>query len=116
MSSTTHTTCGCGCSDGTSVFSPEELKAWFECEDNATLEKTLAEKLALLRREDVSKPAIFIGTGTCGLGAGAGKTLAAVRAWKRKWTAMLSKWVASDCAALNPSWIFRCPDGRVFHS
>jgi NADH-quinone oxidoreductase subunit F len=35
--------------------------------------------LASLRRETVSKPAIFVGAGTCGLGAGAGKTLAAIR-------------------------------------
>ena len=31
-----------------------------------------------LRRETVSRPVIFIGTGTCGLGAGAAKTMAAV--------------------------------------
>ncbi len=33
------------------------------------------ETLALLRREKVSKPTIYIGAGTCGLGAGAAKTL-----------------------------------------
>lgn len=32
------------------------------------------KQLKVLRREDVSAPVIFIGTGTCGLGAGAGKT------------------------------------------
>ncbi len=37
--------------------------------------KTVDETLALLRREKVSKPTIYIGAGTCGLGAGAGKTL-----------------------------------------
>jgi len=36
-------------------------------------------RLAELRRETVSRPTIFVGTGTCGLGAGAGKTLKAVR-------------------------------------
>jgi NADH-quinone oxidoreductase subunit F len=35
--------------------------------------------LAALRRRDVTNPVIFVGTGTCGLGAGAGKTLAAIR-------------------------------------
>jgi NADH-quinone oxidoreductase subunit F len=35
--------------------------------------------LARLRRDDVARPAIFVGTGTCGLGAGAGKTLEAIR-------------------------------------
>ncbi len=34
-----------------------------------------------LRREAVTKPVIFVGAGTCGMGAGAGKTLAAVRAF-----------------------------------
>jgi len=39
------------------------------------------ERIALLRRDRVSKPTIFVGTGTCGLGAGAAKTLAAARAY-----------------------------------
>ncbi len=34
-----------------------------------------------LRRLDVTKPVIYVGAGTCGLGAGAGKTLEAVRAY-----------------------------------
>jgi NADH-quinone oxidoreductase subunit F len=38
-------------------------------------------RLAALRRDDVAKPAVFVGTGTCGLGAGAGRTLEAVRAY-----------------------------------
>ena len=32
------------------------------------------KQLKVLRREDVTVPVLFIGTGTCGLGAGAGKT------------------------------------------
>ncbi|MCC6144556.1 MAG: hypothetical protein IT368_12185, partial [Candidatus Hydrogenedentes bacterium] len=36
-------------------------------------------RLQRLRRERLDKPVIFVGTGTCGLGAGAGKTLQAVR-------------------------------------
>jgi NADH-quinone oxidoreductase subunit F len=35
--------------------------------------------ISTLRRDDVKKPAIFIGMGTCGLGAGAAKTIAAIR-------------------------------------
>ena len=35
--------------------------------------------LNLLKRETLDKPVIFIGTGTCGLGAGAGKTLSAIK-------------------------------------
>ncbi len=37
--------------------------------------------LSDLRRENPSKPVIFIGTGTCGLGAGAQKTLDAMRGY-----------------------------------
>jgi NADH:ubiquinone oxidoreductase subunit F (NADH-binding)/Pyruvate/2-oxoacid:ferredoxin oxidoreductase delta subunit/(2Fe-2S) ferredoxin len=33
------------------------------------------ENLSMLRREKVKKPVIYLGAGTCGLGAGAGKTL-----------------------------------------
>jgi len=36
-------------------------------------------KMATLRREHVQKPTLFIGTGTCGLGAGAGFTLAEIK-------------------------------------
>jgi NADH-quinone oxidoreductase subunit F len=41
--------------------------------------RELAAMLAALRRETLEKPVIFVGAGTCGLGAGAGKTLAAIR-------------------------------------
>jgi hypothetical protein len=37
--------------------------------------------LMALRRQDVTSPVIYLGTGTCGLGAGAGKTLTAVKAY-----------------------------------
>jgi NADH:ubiquinone oxidoreductase subunit F (NADH-binding)/(2Fe-2S) ferredoxin len=40
--------------------------------------RELAAMLASLRRDTVEKPVIFVGAGTCGLGAGAGKSLAAV--------------------------------------
>ena len=42
-----------------------------------------AARNARLRREALARPVIFVGTGTCGLGAGAGKTLAAIRALPR---------------------------------
>ncbi|MDR1727857.1 MAG: FAD-dependent oxidoreductase [Acidobacteriota bacterium] len=41
--------------------------------------KAVQELLASLRRETVAQPAVFIGAGTCGLGAGAAKTIAAVK-------------------------------------
>ncbi len=40
---------------------------------------SLPDRLAALRRDNVTRPVIFVGTGTCGLGAGAGKTLQSVR-------------------------------------
>jgi len=38
-----------------------------------------AETLSLLRRDKVDKPVIYIGAGTCGLGAGAAKTIEAAK-------------------------------------
>lgn len=38
-----------------------------------------AAQFSLLRRDSVSKPVILVGAGTCGLGAGANKTLEAIR-------------------------------------
>ncbi|HOW89630.1 MAG TPA: hypothetical protein PL037_05055, partial [Elusimicrobiales bacterium] len=42
------------------------------------------KKAAELRRDTVRRPVIYIGAGTCGLAAGAGKTLEATRAWLKK--------------------------------
>ncbi len=39
------------------------------------------KKLSLLKREVVTKPVIYIGAGTCGLGAGAGKTLNNIKSY-----------------------------------
>lgn len=39
------------------------------------------KKLLMLRRETVDKPVVYIGAGTCGLGAGAGKTLKNVKSY-----------------------------------
>ncbi|MDP8225847.1 MAG: NADH-quinone oxidoreductase subunit NuoF [Candidatus Lernaella stagnicola] len=50
------------------------------CADEAAREE-YAKLLAAQRREDVAKPTIFVGMGTCGLGAGANKTVAAVKAY-----------------------------------
>ena len=41
--------------------------------------RRLEDAMRRLRRDDVERPTVFVGTGTCGLGAGAGKTLAAVK-------------------------------------
>ncbi len=42
-------------------------------------EEQLAAELIRLRREELTRPVVFVGTGTCGLGAGAGKTLEVIR-------------------------------------
>jgi NADH-quinone oxidoreductase subunit F len=41
----------------------------------------MEKRLATLRREVVERPTVFVGTGTCGLGAGAAKTMEAVKAY-----------------------------------
>ena len=49
------------------------------CHKNEACSQGRQTMLARLRREIIDRPVIFIGAGTCGLGAGAGKTLAATR-------------------------------------
>ena len=41
------------------------------------------DQLRLLRRERADRPVVYVGAGTCGLGAGAGKTLNAIRTFFR---------------------------------
>ena len=58
---------------------PQELVAYLR--DGATPTNRPEETLADWRRERLTRPAVFVGTGTCGLGAGAGKTLEALKAY-----------------------------------
>ena len=51
------------------------------CHANEACSAGIAARNRAGRREAPAKPVIYVGTGTCGLGAGAGKTLAAIRAW-----------------------------------
>ncbi len=44
------------------------------------IEKSIKDSLTLVKREQNDKPIIFVGAGTCGLGAGAGKTIKAAKA------------------------------------
>ncbi|MBN2383283.1 FAD-dependent oxidoreductase [bacterium] len=46
---------------------------------NASLDDVIRN----LRRETIERPVVFVGTGTCGLGAGAAKTLGAIRTYIR---------------------------------
>ncbi|MBM3957207.1 MAG: NADH-quinone oxidoreductase subunit NuoF [Gemmatimonadetes bacterium] len=51
------------------------------CHQDEACRRHYRDRVARLRRERLDRPAVFVGTGTCGLGAGAGRTLAAVRSW-----------------------------------
>ncbi|MEN6663893.1 MAG: NADH-ubiquinone oxidoreductase-F iron-sulfur binding region domain-containing protein [Phycisphaerae bacterium] len=74
------------CWQGAGSVAPELLESlkvgpWASVKgDKAALESLLTR----LRRQSVDKPVIFLGTGTCGLGAGAGKTLEAIRAFLKR--------------------------------
>ena len=59
---------------------PADLPAWVHdlLSGNGDLTPH-ADSLARLRREVVKRPTIYVGAGTCGLGAGAAATLAAIR-------------------------------------
>ncbi len=46
---------------------------------NNSKDKDLLEQISILRRDKIEEPVIYVGSGTCGLGAGAGKTLEAVK-------------------------------------
>lgn len=61
----------------------EEISHGAYCEcggDKKSIDSVTRE----LRRDDVKKPAVFVGTGTCGLGAGSAKTVEAVKAWLKE--------------------------------
>ena len=46
---------------------------------NETISLKVEDKLRVIRKEKIDKPIIYIGAGTCGLGAGADKTLLSVK-------------------------------------
>jgi NADH:ubiquinone oxidoreductase subunit F (NADH-binding) len=49
------------------------------CHEDEPCRTARASRNAGLRRETLTRPVIYIGTGTCGLGAGAARTMAAIR-------------------------------------
>jgi NADH:ubiquinone oxidoreductase subunit F (NADH-binding)/NAD-dependent dihydropyrimidine dehydrogenase PreA subunit/(2Fe-2S) ferredoxin len=61
---------------GGATLAPDEVRALLAAGEP---DGALADRVALLRRDDVERTTILVGAGTCGLGAGAGKTLDAVR-------------------------------------
>jgi NADH-quinone oxidoreductase subunit F len=62
---------------GKELLSKIKKNPFPEAQNDDDLKKVVAR----YRRETAAKPVIYVGTGTCGLGAGAGKTLAAIRAY-----------------------------------
>lgn len=54
------------------------------CHESVDCKQKHADRLAELQRLRITRPAIFVGTGTCGLAAGAGKTMSAIRRYLEK--------------------------------
>ncbi len=54
------------------------------CHDDENCRQRRQTEITALRRGDVAKPAVLVGTGTCGLGAGADKTLEEVQKYAAK--------------------------------
>ena len=76
--------CCDGCWHSSGRICPEVvecIKGGPLCHENSACSDTRASAAGEFLRGDVEKPVIFVGTGTCGLGAGAGRTIEAVRAW-----------------------------------
>jgi NADH:ubiquinone oxidoreductase subunit F (NADH-binding) len=51
------------------------------CHDDERCGADLRDRVERLRRTRLHRPAVFVGTGTCGMGAGAGKTLKVIGSW-----------------------------------
>jgi NADH:ubiquinone oxidoreductase subunit F (NADH-binding)/Pyruvate/2-oxoacid:ferredoxin oxidoreductase delta subunit/(2Fe-2S) ferredoxin len=51
------------------------------CHDSEECKKARLERLELAKRQKVEKPVIYVGAGTCGLGAGAQKTIKSIEKW-----------------------------------
>ena len=62
--------------ENTGISCPEVIQYLIKSGD-----KKDNEKLLQLRHDIVTTPVIYIGAGTCGLGAGAGKTIAAIKSY-----------------------------------
>ncbi len=63
--------CDCGdCWETSDVSRPDVVQLFTDADDSDA-----QAKLSILKRDDVAKPVIYIGAGTCGLGAGARKTI-----------------------------------------
>ena len=91
-----------------------ELLSWIV--DGETANRDAAEqhqqRLAELRRDRVTRPTIFVGAGTCGLGAGAQETLAAIHDYldKREIKADVIKVGCIGLCSLEPIVDIQLPD------
>ncbi|MCF7855380.1 MAG: 4Fe-4S binding protein [Candidatus Pacebacteria bacterium] len=54
------------------------------CHENKACREKRRQRTTAMRRETLTKPVVSIGTGTCGLGAGAAKTMKAIRQYIRE--------------------------------
>ena len=62
------------------------LKSIFDIQsENGKAEKELSQKMSFYRYENIVKPVIFIGAGTCGFVAGAAKTKLDVERFIKEW-------------------------------
>ena len=65
---------------------PESIRSRFitaimRGKDTGDDEKGMTEYYSKMRRENITTPVIYVGAGTCGLGAGAAKTISAVKGY-----------------------------------
>ena len=90
------------------------------CHESESCRKALEDRSSGFRREYVTKPVIFVGAGTCGLGAGAAKVIAALRLYlqEKKIDAELVEVGCIGLCSLEPLVDVQIP-GRLrisFHS
>jgi NADH:ubiquinone oxidoreductase subunit F (NADH-binding)/Pyruvate/2-oxoacid:ferredoxin oxidoreductase delta subunit len=70
------------------------------CHEHGACQAEVAQRNARLRREAPARPVIFVGTGTCGLGAGAARTLLAIRRYLDARPAIDAEVVEVGCIGL----------------
>jgi len=106
------------CWDTPGQPAPELLKALKSGPFKSTSGAQLSDLTAVLRRETVNHPVIYVGVGTCGLGAGADKTLEQIRptAPPTTWTWKSARWVAWASVPKSQWWTSSCPAGPGFPS
>lgn len=79
---------------------------------NNSKDSNLLEQISILRNDKIDEPIIYIGAGTCGLGAGAGKTLEAVKNYIAE-KGIKAKVIETGCiglCAVEPIMDIQLPD------